>query len=69
MSHPEVGRVYEVFARGRLSDPLTHIGSVRAPGDGLARAYAHTTYDEERWAEMLAVPRDAVVRIIGPGAG
>jgi 1,2-phenylacetyl-CoA epoxidase PaaB subunit len=64
MTHPEVGRVYEVFARGKLSEPLTHVGSVRAPGDELVRAYARTTYDEERWAEMVAVPRDAFVRVL-----
>jgi 1,2-phenylacetyl-CoA epoxidase PaaB subunit len=66
MTHPEVGRVYEVFARGKLSEPLAHIGSVRAPGEELVKTYARTTYDEERWAEMVAVPRDAVIRVVGP---
>jgi 1,2-phenylacetyl-CoA epoxidase PaaB subunit len=69
VSLPEVGEVYEVFARGRLSEPLTHVGSVRAPRDDLARAYARTTYDEERWAEMIAVPRAAVIRVVEPGTG
>jgi 1,2-phenylacetyl-CoA epoxidase PaaB subunit len=69
VSVPDAGRVYEVFARGRQSDALAHVGTVRAPGDGLARAYARTTYDEEPWAEMLAVPREAVVRVMGPGGG
>ncbi|MEA2323650.1 MAG: hypothetical protein QOD81_3500 [Solirubrobacteraceae bacterium] len=67
MTVPEAGRVYEVFARGRQRDALTHVGSVRAPDDGLARAYARTTYDEEPWAEMLAVPRDAVIPVLRPG--
>jgi 1,2-phenylacetyl-CoA epoxidase PaaB subunit len=69
MTRPETGHVYEVFARGRLADPLTHVGSVRAPGDDLARTYARTTYDEERWVEMVAVPRDAVIRIVEPRTG
>ncbi|MEA2252125.1 MAG: hypothetical protein QOJ82_2872 [Solirubrobacteraceae bacterium] len=65
-THPEVGQVYEVFARGRLTDPLTHVGSVRAPREELVHAYARSTYDEERWAEMVAVPRAAVIRIVDP---
>jgi 1,2-phenylacetyl-CoA epoxidase PaaB subunit len=69
MSPPETGQVYEIFARGKLSEPLTHVGSLRAPGHELARAYARTTYDEERWAEMVAVPRDAVIGVVDPDPG
>jgi 1,2-phenylacetyl-CoA epoxidase PaaB subunit len=69
MSLPETGQVYEVFARGKLSEPLTHVGSLRAPDERLARAYARTTYDEERWAEMVAVPRDAVIHVVEPKTG
>lgn len=56
--------VYEVFARARLSDPLAHVGSVRAGGAELARTYARTTYDEERWAHMVAVPRECLITVI-----
>ena len=59
-----VQRVYEVFARARLSEPLAHVGSVRAAGEDLARTYARTTYDEERWAEMVAVPRECLITVI-----
>lgn len=56
--------IYEVFARASLREPLAHVGSVRAQGDELARAYARSTYDEERWAEMVAVPRHCLIGVI-----
>lgn len=54
-------RVYEVFARKERSDPLTHIGTVRAIDDEFARVYARNTYDEESWIEMVLVPREAML--------
>jgi 1,2-phenylacetyl-CoA epoxidase PaaB subunit len=60
--------VYEVFARADFAEPLAHVGSLRAPGDELARAYARSTYDEDRWVEMLAVPRRCIVQVISVGA-
>ena len=33
----------------------------------MAMAYARATYDEERWVEMMIVPRDAVIRLWAPG--
>ena len=60
-------REYEVFARKARVDPLHQVGSVVAPDDDLAMAYARATYDEERWVEMIIVPKDAVIRLWGPG--
>jgi 1,2-phenylacetyl-CoA epoxidase PaaB subunit len=58
---------YEVFARKTREEPLRQVGSVVAPDDDLAMAYARATYDEERWVEMMIVPRDAVIHLWSPG--
>jgi 1,2-phenylacetyl-CoA epoxidase PaaB subunit len=57
-------RVYEVFARAEFTQPLAHVGSLRAPADDLARAYARATFDEDHWVEMIAVPRTHIVSVI-----
>lgn len=64
--HQQV-REYEVFARKAREEPLRHVGSVIAPDDDLAQAYARATYDEERWVEMLIVPKNALIRLWAPG--
>ncbi|HYM50598.1 MAG TPA: hypothetical protein VET65_08490 [Candidatus Limnocylindrales bacterium] len=64
--HPHV-REYEVFARKARVDPLHQVGSVVAPDDDLARAYARATYDEERWVEMVIVPRESLITLWAPG--
>ena len=58
---------YEVFARKARVDPLRLVGSVVAPDDDLAAAYARATYDEERWIEMAIVPRQAITTLWAPG--
>ena len=60
-------REYEVFARKLRVEPLKLIGSVVAPDDDLAAAYARATYDEERWIEMAIVPRAAMTTLWAPG--
>jgi 1,2-phenylacetyl-CoA epoxidase PaaB subunit len=60
-------REYDVFARKARAEPLHQVGSVVAPDNDLAMAYARATYDEERWVEMMIVPRDAVIRLWSPG--
>ena len=60
-------RQYEVFARKLRVEPLRLIGSVVAPDDDLAAAYARATYDEERWIEMAIVPRTAITTLWAPG--
>jgi 1,2-phenylacetyl-CoA epoxidase PaaB subunit len=56
---------YEVFARIRAGDELIHVGNVDAPDDKLVKTYARTTFDEEDWDRMIAVPRDELVEVTG----
>jgi 1,2-phenylacetyl-CoA epoxidase PaaB subunit len=58
---------YEVFARKTRADPLHQVGSVVAPDDDLAIAYARATYDEERWVEMAIVRKDDIIGLWQPG--
>jgi 1,2-phenylacetyl-CoA epoxidase PaaB subunit len=60
-------REYEVFARKARIEPLRLVGSVVAPDDDLAAAYARATYDEERWVEMAIVPRESITVLWAPG--
>ena len=53
--------LYEVFARKERSEPLSHIGTVRATSVDFARVYARNTYDEENWVEMMIVPKAAMI--------
>jgi hypothetical protein len=43
------------------------VGSVVAPDDDLAVAYARATYDEERWCEMAIVRKEHVIELWQPG--
>ncbi|MDT8368688.1 MAG: hypothetical protein RQ745_05745 [Longimicrobiales bacterium] len=56
-------RVFDVFARKERGDPLAHIGYVTAVDVELARVYAWQTYDEQKWFEMVIVPRDQIVAV------
>jgi 1,2-phenylacetyl-CoA epoxidase PaaB subunit len=58
---------YEVYARKTRVEPLHQVGSVVAPDDDLAAAYARATYDEERWIEMTIVRKDHVISLWSPG--
>ena len=58
---------YEVFARKTRVEPLHQVGSVVAPDDDLAAAYARATYDEERWIEMAIVRKDHFIELWRPG--
>jgi len=55
--------VYEVFARKSRGDALKHVGNVTAPNDELARVYAFSTYDEEKWFDMWIAPRNRWVEV------
>ena len=55
--------VYEVFARKVRGEPLRHIGNVTAPDDELAKVYAFSTYDEEKWFDLWVAPRDCLVEV------
>jgi 1,2-phenylacetyl-CoA epoxidase PaaB subunit len=61
-------QVYEVFARKGHTDALKHVGSVNATDNDLAKAYAWTMYDEEKWVEMCVVLRSAFISITHDGA-
>jgi 1,2-phenylacetyl-CoA epoxidase PaaB subunit len=50
--------VYEVFARKSRGESLRHIGNLSAPDAELARVYAFSKYDEEKWFDMWVLPRD-----------
>jgi len=52
----KVVRKYEVFARESQLDPFQAVGSVLAPNDKLAKAYARPAYDEGRWVELTIAP-------------
>lgn len=54
-------RIFEVFARQRLRDPLKHVGSVVAPNADLAAAYARSIYNEEPWVEMRVTAREHLI--------
>jgi 1,2-phenylacetyl-CoA epoxidase PaaB subunit len=58
---------YEVFARKTRAEPLHQVGSVVAPDNDLAVAYARATYDEERWVEMAIVRKDDIIELWQPG--
>lgn len=60
-------RQYEVLARKARIEPLHLVGSVVAPDDDLAAAYARATYDEERWIEMVIVPKASIKTLWAPG--
>lgn len=58
---------YEVLARSRRGEPLRHVGTLRAPSDALARAYARWLYDEERWVDLAVVRREHVLGVAAAG--
>ena len=60
---PSSPAVYEVFARKSRGEPMRHIGNVTAPDDELAKVYAFSTYDEEKWFDMWVAPRDRIVEV------
>jgi hypothetical protein len=55
--------IYEIFARKSRGEPLRHIGNLNAPDDELARVYAFSTYDEEKWFDMFVTPRDRFIEV------
>lgn len=57
---------YEVYGRGRQDDALWHLGMVRAVSVADAEVFAYTTFDEQKWVELLVVPRSAVVPVVAP---
>ena len=53
--------IYEVFRQERKGQPFEHAGSVVAPDDAFAQAYAHEQYGRRGESVALwVVPRDAI---------
>ncbi len=57
---------YEVYGRGRKDSALWHLGMVRAVDVSDAEVFAYMTFDEQKWVEMLVVPRSRLVRAVTP---
>ena len=56
--------IYEVFRQERKGQPFEHAGSVVAPDDAFAQAYAHEQYGRRGESVALwVVPRDAIREI------
>jgi phenylacetate-CoA oxygenase PaaH subunit len=53
--------IFEVFRQEKKGAPFTHAGSVVAPDDRFAQAFAHEQYGRRQESEALwVVPREAV---------
>ena len=63
----ETPKYYEVFARRDSGSDLSHVGSVEAPNDDLAKVRAWYIYDQHKWREMCIVPLDAIVTVTEEG--
>ncbi len=57
--------VWQVYARRKYEEPLHEIGNVMADDVELAKVYARSIYDEFSWVEMVLIPRDSIVTVIG----
>jgi hypothetical protein len=57
---------YEVFARQDSTIPVRHIGRVDASSIDDAVVFAHTLYEEWKWADMFIVPRREVEQVVKP---
>jgi phenylacetate-CoA oxygenase PaaH subunit len=55
------GVIYEVFRQERKGAAFEHAGSIAAPDESFARAYAHEQYGRRGESVALwVVPRDAI---------
>ena len=58
------GVIYEVFRRERKGVAFEHAGSIAAPDEAFARAYAHEQYGRRGESVALwVVPRDAIQEV------
>jgi len=57
--------VWQVYARRKYEEPLHEIGNVMADDVELAKVYARSIYDEFSWIEMVLIPRETIVTVIG----
>lgn len=59
-------RLWEVYARRQYEEPLHQVGTVAADDPDLGIVYARSIFNEFPWIEMVLVPRDKVIHVIGP---
>jgi phenylacetate-CoA oxygenase PaaH subunit len=58
------GVIYEVFRQERKGVAFEHAGSVAAPDESFARAYAHEQYGRRgESAALWVVPRDSILEV------
>ena len=58
------GVIYEVFRQERKGQAFAHAGSVEAPNEQFAEAYAREQYGRRQESEALwVVPRDAILEV------
>jgi phenylacetate-CoA oxygenase PaaH subunit len=56
--------IWEVFRRERKGAPFEHAGSVAAPDETFARAYAHEQYGRRgESAALWVVPRGSILKV------
>ncbi|HSB39807.1 MAG TPA: hypothetical protein VLD13_12015 [Gaiellaceae bacterium] len=56
--------IWEVFRQERRGQPFQHAGSVQAPDERFAEAYAREQYGRRGESQALwVVPRDSILRI------
>jgi 1,2-phenylacetyl-CoA epoxidase PaaB subunit len=56
--------MWEVFARRKFDEPLSHVGTLASDDAELALVYARTIYNEFTWVEMVLFPRSAGISAI-----
>lgn len=56
--------MWEVFARRKYEEPLSHVGTLAADDPDLAVVYARTIFNEFTWVEMVLYPRSGSVSAI-----
>jgi 1,2-phenylacetyl-CoA epoxidase PaaB subunit len=56
--------MWEVFARRKFDQPLSHIGTLASDDADLAMVYARTIYNEFTWVEMVLYPRASSISAI-----
>lgn len=56
--------MWEVYARRKYEEPLSHVGTVAADDPDLAQVYARTIFNEFTWVEMVIYPRATSVSVL-----
>jgi 1,2-phenylacetyl-CoA epoxidase PaaB subunit len=56
--------MWEVFARRKFDEPLSHVGTLASDDPDLAVVYARTIFNEFTWVEMVLYPRASSIAAI-----